>query len=168
MAVPEGRCLIRAPEGSARVSRLREKLGTGLGVACLAVSVVLTASALAIAGDDSVDEGPSIDYCPTTDQVEAHWEQYGFDYKPTVPCGENGEELESVGTVTTTDAEAIAEDRALLESARLGEDVDGDPRTMEIVLPDGSGGTVFISTTDPDHYRNMTPSEFAEEIYGER
>lgn len=29
-----------------------------------------------------------IDFCPTLEQSTLHWETYGFDYKPTVPCGD--------------------------------------------------------------------------------
>lgn len=35
-----------------------------------------------------VPKESKIDFCPTKEQSDRHWEVYGFDYKPTIPCGD--------------------------------------------------------------------------------
>ena len=141
-------------------------VAAGSGLAMMTVEGI----AFAASGLD-LPEGPYIDFCPSTEQIEAHLEQYGFDYKPTAACGEDGVALPDTGAAEAgalTPAEVEAQDRAALEGAARGADVDGDPRTMEIVYPDGSGGTIFISTEDPTRFKYMTPEEFLKVVYGDK
>ncbi|MEX0755303.1 MAG: hypothetical protein WD556_09365 [Actinomycetota bacterium] len=134
-----------------------------LGSAAIASVVIGVASAGSNGTEAGVPEGPYVDFCPTTEQIEAHLEKYGFDYKPTVPCGEGGQELATDGN--TVEPEEEAEEKAFLESARRAPDTDGDPATMEIKLPDGEEGVIYINTDNPERYKDMTPAEFAEEVY---
>jgi hypothetical protein len=118
----------------------------------------------AASGPD-IPPGPSIDFCPTIEQIEAHLEEYGFDYKPTVPCGENGEELtgreSSAESESSVSMDQSREDlRQALLTARLAPDEDGDPLTMEIVLEDGSEATVHIFG-DASLFEDVTPAELA-------
>jgi hypothetical protein len=107
-----------------------------------------------------VPEGPFIDFCPTTEQIEAHLEKYGFDYKPTVACGENGEELEAgESQPVDVDIEREALREALLTATRAP-DTDGDPLTMEVVLADGTEVTIQIFG-DPKLFEDMTPANLA-------
>jgi hypothetical protein len=39
---------------------------------------------------------------------------------------------------------------------------------MEIVYPDGSGGTIFISTEAPTRFKDITPEEFLKVVYGDK
>jgi len=141
------------------------------GAALVAGSFAFLAAAgvTALAGTNGADEGippgPRIDFCPTTEQIEAHLEEYGFDYKPTVVCGENGEELGPSEPVDEEAEEAKAELRKsdLLSATRVA-DNDGDPLTMEIVLKDGTEATIDIDG-DPKIFKDMTPAELAEVIY---
>jgi hypothetical protein len=127
----------------------------------------------AVAQDhDDLPPGPYIDFCPSQEQAEAHLQQYGFDYKPTVACTSEGEApvSDASGSADLEDQELSDEQRdanekALLMSARRAPDSDGDPATMEATLPDGRQITIFISTDNPERYRGMTPAEFAEEVY---
>jgi hypothetical protein len=141
-------------------------LAAGSGLAMMALVGVAFA-----ASGPQIPEGPYIDFCPTAEQIEAHLEQYGFDYKPTVACTEDGVELPDNGAgeeEALTAAEVEAKDRTALEGAARGPDADGDPRTIEIVYPDGSGGTILISTDDPERFKDMTPEEFLEAVYGDK
>ena len=145
--------------------KLRSRTGIlGLGGALLTLAVV----GVALAGAPEVPKGPSIDFCPTTEQIESHLAQYGFDYKPTVSCTEDGVELTGApAEEQLTAAEVEAQDRASLKGASRGPDVDGDPRTMEVVYPDGSGATILISADNPERFKDMTPAEFLELVYGD-
>lgn len=139
----------------------------------LAIGSALTVTALvgvAFATGPDIPEGPFIDFCPTTEQIEAHLEQYGFDYKPTVACAENGVELpvsSAAEEEPLTAAEVEAHDRAILEGAQRAPEKDGDPTSMEIVFPDGSGGTIHISTDTPELLKDMTPAELVRIMYGD-
>lgn len=114
----------------------------------------------------AVPEGPFIDFCPTTEQIEAHLQQYGFDYKPTVACTEDGVELPAGDDDALTAAESEAQLRAALDGATIGPDKDGDPRTVDLVLADGSGGTIFINADDPKEYEDMTIEEVRRMVFG--
>lgn len=46
------------------------------------------AEMLTTASGHPVPRESRIDFCPTQEQSDKHWEVYGFDYKPTVPCGD--------------------------------------------------------------------------------
>lgn len=112
-------------------------------------------------------EGPFIDFCPTMEQIDAHLDKYGFDYKPTVPCGENGEELKTSadeqGDLMSEQELNDARKQELL-SATLAPDKDGSPLTMEMILADGTEAVLFIDG-DPEVYKDMTPAEYAELTY---
>ncbi len=140
--------------------------------------VVAIAGGLALAGvmgvasagsDANLPEGPFIDFCPTAEQIEAHLAQYGFDYKPTVTCGEEGIQLPAGDPVSPmSDAEVEAHDRAVLEGAKRAPDTDGDPASMEVVLQDGSTAVIFIQTDNPEQFKGMTPAEFVKAVYGDK
>jgi hypothetical protein len=115
----------------------------------------------------STSPGPSVDFCPTLDETEAHLAEYGYDYKPTVTCGRDGE-VQASGPSdeeVLSDSEAQAREKELLTSAIPGPDFDGDPTTIEGILPDGTTLIITVATNDPKHYEGMTPAEFAEEVY---
>jgi hypothetical protein len=139
-----------------------------LGVAFLTVSVALGVGA-ALAADsenEAIDRGPFIDYCPTLEQTEAHFSEYGFDYKPTVPCGENGEELSVVAepSETPSEEEIFASEKQMIATAKRAPDRDGDPLSFELILADGRETTIEIDG-NPDFFEGMTPRELAEVLY---
>lgn len=146
------------------------KVGIALIAAGLTVFGVLGIAALAQTGGGSqaldVPPGPSIDFCPTTDQIEAHLKEYGFDYKPTVPCGENGEELPPVADPSDPPNEQalFAKEKKAIATATRAPDADGDPLSIELVLADGSKTTVFVDG-DPKLFKDITPAELAEVLY---
>jgi hypothetical protein len=109
----------------------------------------------------SSSEGRFIDFCPTTEQTEAHLQQYGYDYKPTVVCGEDGQEAVTSGSSRPIDTEQLLREwrEALLHSTRAL-DTDGDPLSMEIILPDGTETTIQIFG-NADVFKNMTPQDLA-------
>lgn len=112
-------------------------------------------------------KGPYIDFCPTHEQIETHLEQYGFDYKPTVACTEDGEELapsNNGGEESVTEEELFAAEKEALLTATRAPDTDGDPLTMEIVLADGTKTTIYIDG-NPEFFKGMTPAEYAKMIY---
>lgn len=151
-----------------RVPRRAALIATGSAlVTFAAISVAVAGSGAPSLEGVGTPKGPYVDFCPTLEQTEAHLAEYGFDYKPTVVCGEDGKVISSdTGSDDVlTDSEAFAQDKALLKSAKRLPDTDGDPATMEIELPDGSKGVIYINTGDPEHYRDMSPAEFAEEMY---
>ena len=149
-------------------------IATGSAVVTIALVMMATAGSGATpqqAGDaqpadqTGLPEGPFIDFCPTTEQIEAHLDKYGFDYKPTVPCGENGQELAVGGGSKPVDEEELFESRKKdLLSATLAPDADGNPLTMEIILADGTAAILFIDEV-PELYEDMTPAEYAELTY---
>jgi hypothetical protein len=138
------------------------------GSACVAVAATLGVAAYAVSagpGSESIDPGPSIDYCPTPEQVEAHFEEYGFDYKPTVPCGENGEELPPVEEPPApSEEELFSQEKEAIATATIAPDADGNPLTIELVLADGSKATMFVDG-NPKVYKDITPAELAEVLY---
>lgn len=142
------------------------------GVTLIAGSVAFIAAAgvAAMAGTEAsadLPRGPYIDFCPTTEQIEAHLSEFGFDYKPTVPCGEDGKEAPpGPGDEEQPDSEEelFAAEKQTLLTATRAPDKDGDPLTMEIVLADGTRTTIFIMG-DPKLFKDMTPTEYAELIY---
>jgi hypothetical protein len=95
-----------------------------------------------------VPEGPFVDFCPTPAQTEEHLKLYGFDYKPTLACTREGEAPSPTAEQRAdtandpdegvSDTEACKEGKDLLESAVPARDSDGDPGTVEGVLPDGT------------------------------
>ena len=154
---------------------IRSKMGSvGAGVVLATLTILGLASAQT-PGDnpsgDSPPRGPFVDFCPTAEQTEAHLSEYGFDYKPTVACTSEGEVQGSSSDAPAdqgaqeSDEAWLAREKADLQSLKLGPDTDGDPRTMEVVFPDGTPGTIFIQTGDPEFFRGMTPAEFAERMY---
>ncbi len=111
-------------------------------------------------------EGPSIDFCPTTEQIEAHLEKYGFDYKPTVTCGENGQEVDAGEShPVDMDKEREALRDALLTATRAP-DTDGDPLTMEVVLADGTEMTIIVDG-DPSLFEGISPADLANGNFAE-
>lgn len=54
------------------------------------------------------------------------------------------------------DAERQAYEDQLIEALRPAPDKDGDPTTLEGVLPDGRTGTIIIQTDDPEKYEGKT------------
>jgi hypothetical protein len=64
-------------------------------------------------------------------------------------------------------AERADRSEASLRSAERAPDTDGDPTTVEVVYPDGTRGTVGISTTRPEALEGITTDELADMIYGE-
>lgn len=93
-------------------------VAAGSGLAMMTdVGIAFAASGL------DLPEGPYIDFCPSTEQIEAHLEQYGFDYKPTVACAEDGVALPDTGAAEAsalTAAEVEAQDRAALRAPLAG------------------------------------------------
>jgi hypothetical protein len=59
------------------------------------------------------------------------------------------------------DAARTAYEDALLESARPAPDTDGDPTTIEGVLPDGRPVGVVVQTSKPEAYEGVDIDEFA-------
>ena len=127
-------------------------------------------------GGDRPPRGPFVDFCPTPEQVEDHLAEYGFDYKPTVPCTD-GVQRESTaaaarhpdpperGAANETDPQAKAREKAFLKSLTRGPEEDGNPATIEAVAPDGEEVTIIIQTSNPELFRGMTPAEWAERVY---
>ncbi len=115
--------------------------------------------------------GPEVDFCPTQAQAEAHLAQYGFDDKPTVPCGVDGQVVPAgeipVGAeidVPLSPAVVKARDDAFLRTLMPLPDSDGDPSTIEGLTPEGGEAAIFVQTTDPERFRGMTPRQFADEM----
>lgn len=159
---------IKAQGDVVRIPRKAALIAAGSAlVTVTAISVAAAGSGASSSAGAGTPKGPYIDFCPTLEQAEAHLAEYGFDYKPTVVCGEDGTVISSdTGSEQAlTDEEALAKDKALLTSAKRLPDSDGDPTTMEIELPDGTEGIIYINTGDPDHYRDMSPADFANEVY---
>lgn len=102
-----------------------------------------------------------------------HLDTSGLDYKPTVPCTADGKavrptrdaEDDGDSDEQLSKKERQAQRKATLTSARRAPDSDGEPATLEGVLPDGQEFVIFVSTSDPERYKDMTFDEFAEEIY---
>lgn len=163
---------------------MKQRLTFG-GVVLAAVAPAIVAVAIAQtdgteAGDSSaapesgtpgvgVPEGPYVDFCPNPEQVDAHLERYGTDYKPTVDCGPD----DGAAPIDPTrsddddlpDAVRRAKEKTDLLASRPGQDVDGDPTTIEGVSPDGRDFVISVATTNPQLYRGMTPAEFARKFY---
>lgn len=139
-----------------------------LGSALVTVAAGLGVTAYAVSADrEAIDPGPEIDYCPATEQIEAHFEEYGLDYKPTVPCGEDEQEVMATpdgDEESVSEDELFAAEREELLSATRAPEADGDPLTMEIVLEDGTKKTIFIEG-NPRLFEGMTPAELAELLY---
>jgi hypothetical protein len=125
---------------------------------------------------DRPPRGPFVDFCPTPEQVEEHLAEYGFDYKPTVPCTNGVQQRSSnaaavnpdppeQGAANESDPEAKAREKAFLKSLRRGPETDGNPATIEGIAPDGEEVTIIIQTSNPELFRGMTPAEWAEKVY---
>jgi hypothetical protein len=136
-----------------------------LGSACVTVAAGLGLTAYAVSsGQEATDPGPIIDYCPTTEQIEVHLAEYGFDYKPTVVCGEDGDKVSDERG--ETDPADVSYDTAkqAIRTATRAPDADGDPLTVELVLADGAKKTITIFG-DPKFIEGLTPAELAEVLY---
>jgi hypothetical protein len=154
---------VGTPKRSDLMKRRTKTWLLSLGSALVTTAVVGVAFA---AMRPEVPEGPSIDFCPTTEQIEAHLEKYGFDYKPTVACGESGEEVASgVEEDTESDEVVFAREKERLLRATRGEDVDGDPTTIEIVYADGTESVIFVQAENPTFWKDLTLDEVAELLY---
>jgi hypothetical protein len=143
-----------------------------LVVAAAVITVVAGAGArdtqTTTSGTDSaaIPAGPEVDFCPSPELTQAHWKEHGFDDKPIVFCGpDDGQDKPQPGLVDEDDfsaAQREAAEQALLKSAKPAADDDGDPTTIEGVLPHGRPIVISISTSDPDRFKGMTPAEYAE------
>jgi hypothetical protein len=150
---------------------MRRSRKVGLGLAGV---VAATALALGLAsaqtGSVTVPRGPYVDFCPSPEQVAAHAEKYGFDYKPTVSCTADGE-VESTAAegqappAAVPDAVARAREKSELSRLRRAPDTDGNPATIESVTPEGDEVVIIIQTSEPERFRGMTPAEFADKAY---
>jgi hypothetical protein len=148
-----------------RVARVR-KSGVLTFITAAALTTLVGAS---FAAGPDIPRGPSIDFCPTTEQIEAHLEEYGFDYKPTVACGEDGQEFTGTtqaGEAEVSEAARFEQERERLLTAKRGPDVDGDPRTIEIIYSDGTEAGIIVQTDNPEYWDKLTPKELAEHLYG--
>jgi hypothetical protein len=117
-----------------------------------------------------VPEGPSVDFCPTREQTEAHLQQYGFDYKPTVGCKlDDGTPTEVPSSPGDTDPADLSNEQAcehqkeLLKSATPLPDSDNNPATMAGKLPDGREVIVHVMTDDPKQFEGQTVNDQAKE-----
>jgi hypothetical protein len=149
-------------EGAIRIRGKSVLIALASAVATLAVIGVAFAGS-----EESTPKGPYIEFCPTMDQIEAYLAERGFDYKPTVACGENGQELAPAVNNESdppSEKELFAAEKQSLLTATRAPDTDGDPLTMEIILADGTKSVIFIQG-DPEFYKDMTPAEFAELVY---
>lgn len=105
---------------------------------CVAFVAIGGIGALASAQDSSDDSG-------------AEFTQPAM---PTLPDGvKDADDL--------PDAQRVAFEDALLESAKPAPDVDGDPTTIEGVLPDGRETVVTIQTAVPEQFQGIDIDEFA-------
>jgi hypothetical protein len=165
-----------------QVSRRRSRMVKGRwSVGLLVVAIAAAPGGLAIAqigSDDSqpspkskergvgVPEGPFVDFCPTPEQVESHLQIYGFDYKPTVACSSEGQIVQPDGAANPDELDDLPDSvrmerqDALLRSAERLPDLDNNPGTIEVRLPDGTEGQIIIYTDDSERFRNLTPAEF--------
>ncbi len=135
------------------------------------------ASAQTPDGESSAEgtpRGPYVDFCPTREQVEEHLNEYGFDYKPTVACSSEGEVVvpreprAASGSDRAADESnraAMAREKAFLQSLEPGPDTDGDPGTIEGIGPEGQEVVIYVQTSRPQDFADVTPAEFAEEVY---
>lgn len=138
------------------------------GFLTLASALATTAIVgVAFAAGPDVPEGPYIDFCPTADQIEAHLEKYGFDYKPTVACGESGQEVTGPGDSEASESDDVvfSREKERLLAAKRGPDLDGDPSTIEVIYADGTESTIFIQTDNPKYWDSLTLDEIAEILY---
>lgn len=151
-----------------RVTKISLLAVTGGAIASLG------ALGLASAGPgERPPRGPFVDFCPTPEQVEAHLEEYGFDYKPKRVCGIEGEVerggpgmvQDNPGRDHESDQAAMAREKALLKSLTRGPETDGNPATIEAVTPEGEEVQIIVQTSDPSLFEGMTPAEFAEQVY---
>jgi hypothetical protein len=117
-----------------------------------------------------VPKGPEVDFCPTREQTQAHLEQYGFDYKPTVGCYlSRGEPTRAPSAPSDGDpadlpaAQACEHQKQLLESAKPLPDSDNNPATMAGKLPDGREVIVHVMTDDPKQFEDQTINDQAKE-----
>lgn len=152
---------------------MRRRIVLGIaGLAATAAGTVAIAGAQEESGDGASDipKGPSVDFCPTPEQTEAHLKIYGFDYKPTLTCLRDGEAPpptpeQQADTASDPDAGLSPADRLarlkqeLLDSKPASTE-DGDPLTLEGVNADGERFQLEIQG-DPETFRGMTPEEFA-------
>jgi hypothetical protein len=161
----------------------RHLVATGVALVVL-VTAVGVAVAAAGGGDspespesgvrgEGVPEGPFVDFCPTPEQVEAHLDKYGFDYKPTVPCTVEGEpaaptpvQLEDTAAdpdedVSAKERCALAKDRWL--SGKPLPDADDDALSIEYETADGQETAVQVFG-DPKVHEGMSIDEFARSV----
>lgn len=61
------------------------------------------------------------------------------------------------------DEERVAYEDQLLESLAPRPDEDGDPATLEGVLPDGRETSIIIQTEHPEKFEGMTVDDFGAE-----
>lgn len=109
-------------------------------VACTAALGAAGVTALAVAQSNSDPEAP---------QPPA----------PTLPEGvKEADDL--------PDAEREAYENQLIEALRPAPDKDGDPTTLEGVLPDGRTGTIIIQTSKPELYEGKTVDDLPVEDPG--
>jgi hypothetical protein len=147
------------------------RLGLVLGGLLAATAAVVFGLASAQT-PDPLPKGPYVDFCPTPEQTAAHMEQYGFDYKPTVPCTADGEVEVAPGQAERQATQAPvpetvqrAREKSDMSRMRRAPDTDGNPATLEAVTPEGEPVTIYIQTSEPERFRGMTPAEFARKVY---
>ena len=103
---------------------------------------------LTTASGQSVPKESKIDFCPTEEQSDLHWRTYGFDYKPTIPCGD-------AVNMETPASDEIPEQPPLELPSNFGEaqalfDPDDDPQLLVGKDPaTGDYTAVLVSTRDP-------------------
>lgn len=137
-----------------------------LGLVVAGTTVISIAALAAARNDTDVPEGPEVDFCPTQEQAEAHLEQYGFDYKPTVECdvpeegdGDPSGEPAPDDNLSSDEADAYYDEQ--LRAAEPLPDSDGDPTTIEGKLPDGREVTVIVEAGNPEEFEGMDIDEYA-------
>lgn len=162
-----------------RVLRQRAKV-----LVCAAIVAFSLATLMGVAQGEPADDalgrstgqvpaGPEVDFCPSAEQIQEHLRTHGFDYKPTVPCTADGRAVRpapdpedaAYSDEQLSKQERQARRKGMLQSARRLPDSDGDPATLEGVLPDGRKFVIFVSTNDPERYKDMAFDQFAREMY---
>lgn len=147
-------------------------------IALVAAGLAAIPVALAIAQDDgdsvsgasgpgasqaqsAPPQGPEVNHCPSSAESRAHYEQYGFDYKPQVRCG-SGAQVEDPPPDAGPDEAPPVVASSIAEAQRVFDPRD-DPNVLVGKDPGGQGYIgLHVTTLNPIPPDVKTFEEFRE------
>lgn len=140
---------------------------TGGTALCAGLFLIPAEARLTFSGSGTTSPADSyVDYCPTREEVDAHWRQTGRDLKPTVFCDDE-DPLETSLTPPGADhshepgAAQESGPRMTLAEAQAQYDPHNDPYTLVGRNPDGTIALLTIAAAVPPPPWVKTPADLS-------